>query len=195
MFDHNPAGHNLFDHGLVHTPDPFGPAEFATAAADLANRRCHTTTGTAIHPDIALRALITGRVRRVVIDAASVVIDMGRTQRLFTGKARHAAQLMVTTCTHRGCDIPTTLCNIDHRAEWVRNRGPTNQTNAAPTCANHDRWKHTHHIRTRRATNGRIYLIKPDNTTIVPVGAREPDWAEPPPADLPSENDVDDHAS
>ena len=168
---------------LVDTSNLFGLPDdtFANTETDVECRRCRTSTGTNIHPDTALRALISGRIRRVVVDTAGVVIDMGRTQRLFAGKARDAAQLMVTTCTHRGCDIPATLCDVDHRREWVRERGPTDQANATPMCGPHDRWKHANHIRTRRATNGRTYLIRPDGSTVLPVGAREPDWAEPPP--------------
>lgn len=186
IFDHVSFGHALVDHGLADTPNLFELPDdtFAETETDVERRRCHTSTGTNIHPDTALRALISGRIRRVVVDTAGVVIDMGRTQRLFTGKARDAAQLMVTTCTHRGCDIPATRCDVDHRREWVRERGATDQANAIPMCGPHDRWKHTNHIRTRRATNGRTYLIRPDGTTILPAGTREPDWAEPPPSNL-----------
>ncbi len=186
IFDHISFGHAMADHGLVDSANLFGLPDdtFADTETDLERRRCRTSTGTNIHPDTALRAVISGRTRRVVVDAAGVVIDMGRTQRLFTGKARDAAQLMVTTCTHRGCDIPATSCDVDHRREWVRDRGPTDQANGTPNCGPHDRWKHVNHIRTRRATNGRIYLIRPDGSTVLPVGARDPEWAEPPPANL-----------
>jgi hypothetical protein len=99
-------------------------AAFAAAEVDFERRRCHASTGTAVHADLALRALITGRIRRVVVESAGVVIDMGRTQRLFTGKARDAAQLMVATCAHRGCDIPATLCDVDHPPIESAHDGP-----------------------------------------------------------------------
>ena len=177
------AGRVLAAHGLVENPDLFGVGAdaFAVAERDLLARRCHTTTGTAVHPDAVLRALIHGRLRRVVVDADSVVVDMGRTQRLFVGSARNAAQMLVATCTHRGCDIPARFCDVDHRDEWVAQHGHTDQTNAMPACGPHDRWKHAHQIRTRRASNGRIYLIRRDGSVIKPAGEREPDWAEPPP--------------
>jgi len=177
------AGQLLAAHGLVDDPDLFGvgPERFAEMQQDLLARRCETTTGTAVHPDVALRALITGRIRRVVVDADSVVVDMGRTSRLFSGSSRDAAQLLVRTCTHRGCDIPAKFCDVDHRREWVSENGPTDQANAMPACGPHDRWKHANRIRTRRATNNRIYLIRPDGTTIKPAHEREPEWSEPPP--------------
>jgi len=187
LFDHVSAGNTLFNHGLVEDPNIFGLPDdvFAAAAKDLSKHRCQTSTGTSVHPDVALRALIVGRVRRVVVDADNVVINLGRTQRLFTGKARDAAQLLVTTCTHRGCDIPATLCDVDHRNEWAGDDGPTDQANAMPLCGSHDRWKHANNIRSRRAASGRLFLIKPDGTTILPAGAREPNWAEPPPGEPP----------
>ena len=185
VFDHISAGNALFEHGLVEDPNVFGlPDNVFTAAADLSKQRCQTSTGTSVHRDVALQALIVGRLRRVVVDADSVVIDLGRTQRLFSGKARDAAQLLVTTCTHRGCDIPATLCDVDHRNEWAGNGGPTDQANAMPLCGPHDRWKHANKIRSRRATSGRLFLITPDGTTILPAGAHEPEWAEPPPTAL-----------
>lgn len=187
LFDHVSAGHAMFAHGLVDSPNIFGlPDEvFEVAAADLSNRRCETTTGTSVHPDVALRAAIAGRVRRAIVDADSVVIDLGRTQRLFTAKARAAAQLLVATCTHRGCGIPATLCDVDHRSEWASDGGSTDQANTMPLCGSHDRWKHANHIRSRRSSSGRLFLIRPDGTTVLPVGAREPDWAEPPPTGPP----------
>lgn len=190
LFDHISAGTAMFEHGLADSPNIFGLPEdtFAAAARDLSKRRCETTTGTSVHPDVALRALVAGRVRRAVVDADSVVIDLGRTQRLFIGKAREAAQLLVTTCTHRGCDIPATLCDVDHRQEWAAHAGPTDQANAMPLCGTHDRWKHANTIRSRRALSGRLFLIRPNGTTVLPVGAREPNWAEPPPTETHAES-------
>jgi hypothetical protein len=107
---------------------------------------------------------------------------LGRTRRLFTAKARAAPQLLVTTCTHRNCGIPATLCDVDHRREWAREDGPKDQAHAMPRCGFHDRWKHANKIRSRRSSSGRLFLIRPDRTTVLPVGAREPDWAEPLPS-------------
>ena len=82
-------------------------------------------------------------------------------------------------CTHRGCGIPATLCDVDHRSEWASDGGSTDQANAMPLCGSHDRWKHANSIRSRRSSSGRLFLIRPDGTTVLPVGARQPDWAGP----------------
>ncbi len=122
----------------------------ATGPADPSRRRCATSTGVAIHPDEALKAMIRGSVRRVIVDAHDVVINLGRTQRLFTGKARHAAQLLTVHCGYRGCDVPAQFCDIDHINEWSADGGDTNQANALPLCGTHDRWKHRQRLRGKR---------------------------------------------
>jgi len=185
VIDHVTAGKVLATHGLTDDADLFGigAEAFDEAERDLLARRCHTTTGTSAHPDNVLKAMIEGRIRRVVVDADSVVVDLGRTSRLFTATSRSAAQVLVRSCTHRGCDIPARFCDVDHRKEWVADEGATDQANAMPLCGPHDRWKHTNRIRSRRAENGRIYLVRPDGTTIKPASERDPRWAEPPPFD------------
>lgn len=183
VIDHVTTGKVLAAHGLIDDPDLFriGPRAFAEAEHDLLARRCHTATGTPVHPDVVLEAMVAGRIRRVVVDADNVVVDMGRTSRLFTGNARSAARLLVTRCTHPGCDVPAKFCDVDHRKEWVGDDGPTDQANAMPLCGPDDRWKHANGIRSRRASNGRIYLVRPDGSTIKPASEREPEWVEPPP--------------
>jgi hypothetical protein len=152
---------------------------------DPATRRCATSTGTPVHPDVVLRAMLHGRVRRVIVDANDVVINMGRTRRLFTGNARRAAQLLTVTCTHRGCDIPAASCDIDHNNEWASHTGGTDQHNAMALCGVHDRWKHQQQLTGRSDTTGRIHLTTPNDTTITPLNTHDPHWPEvdqPPPA-------------
>jgi len=144
------------------------------AATDPASRRCATSTGVAVRPDVALKAMLTGSVRRVMVDAHNVVINMGRTQRLFTGKARHAAQLLVIHCGFRGCDVPAEFCDVDHIEPRV-DGGETNQANSMPLCGPHDRRKHSKQLRGRRDRHGRIPLITPNGTVIKPFDTRDPD--------------------
>ena len=153
-----------------------------TAAADPARwieRRCHTSTGTPLHPVLLARAALTAHIRRVIIDADNVVIDAGREQRLFTGPARTVAQLLTPRCTHPGCLIRCTHADIDHITEW-QHHGPTNQDNADIGCRTHNRFKTRQRWRTRRDTTGRKFRLRPDGTVVLPVGARQPTFpAEP----------------
>ncbi len=148
------------------------------AKVDPASRRCTTSTGVAVHPDVALQAMFAGSVRRVMVDAHDVVINMGRTQRLFTGKARQAAQLLAVRCGFRGCDVAAEFCDVDHVAPWV-DGGETDQANSMPLCGSHDRRKHQKQLRGRRDRHGRIHLIRPDGSVIKPLNAHDPEWADP----------------
>ncbi len=149
--------------------------QFADDPQALLDRRCETTEGTLIHPRLVLQALLTGHVRRVVIDSAGVVTDMGRQRRLFTGSARVAAKLLTRTCSHPGCDVRSTFAEVDHIDEWSSEHGLTSQGNGDIECGCHNRFKHRHRWRTRRDEHGRSYSIRPDGTIVLPVGEREPD--------------------
>jgi hypothetical protein len=137
-------------------------------------RRCETSTGAKIHPMVALKALLTAHVRRVVVDSRGVVIDYGSRQRLFTGAARDAAMLLATTCVHPGCRLPARMCEVDHVEPWSAG-GPTDQDNAAIECGTHNRFKHRAGWTTRRDERGRVYNLRPDGTIVLPVGERPPD--------------------
>jgi hypothetical protein len=130
-----------------------------------------------VHPDAALQAMLAGSVRRVMVDAQAVVINMGRTQRLFTGKARQAAQLLAVRCGFRGCDVAAEFCDVDHVTPWV-DGGETDQANSLPLCGSHDRRKHGQQLRGRRDRHGRIHLIRPDGSVIKPLNAHDPEWTE-----------------
>jgi hypothetical protein len=147
------------------------------AQVDPMSRRCVTSTGIAVHPDVALQAMFAGSVRRVMVDAHDVVINMGRTQRLFTGKARQAAQLLAVRCGFRGCDVAAEFCDVDHVTSWV-DGGETDQANSMPLCGSHDRRKHRKQLRGRRDRHGRIHLIRPDGSVIKPLNSHDPDWAD-----------------
>ena len=172
MLDDEPidaAGDRLLDqtmHGLakalVTDPDAYR------------TRRCRTSTGAAIHPSVALRALLTGHVRRVVVDSRGVIIDDGTKQRLFSGHARDAALLLATTCVHPGCRLPARMCEVDHVTPWPAG-GPTNQNNANIECGVHNLHKHRAGWTTRRDDRGRTYNLTADGTIILPIGERPPD--------------------
>lgn len=148
--------------------------ELADDPEAFLDRRCETSTGARIHPAVALRALLTGHVRRVVVDSQGVVVDYGTKQRLFTGLAREAAVLLARTCSHPGCEVPARCCEVDHNVEWSEG-GSTDQRNANVPCGPHNRFKHRARWRVRRNARGRPYCVRPDGTIVLPVGERPPD--------------------
>lgn len=147
---------------LIDDPDAF-----------LHRRRCTTSTGAPIHPTIALRWLLTGHIRRVVVDSTGVVVDYGTKQRLFTGLAREAALLLADVCEHPGCELPAKWCQVDHNTEWSAG-GPTDQANATIRCGHHNRHKHGERLHTERTPDRRSYTVRADGTIILPTGRRPP---------------------
>jgi len=148
----------------------------------FADRRCETSTGQILHPHTVLRAALAGHIRRAVLGADNVPINLGRKARVFTGAARDAAKLLAIHCDHLGCDLDADICQIDHCIEWSDN-GRTDQDNGTPKCGCHNRQKHRKRWRTRRDTHGRTHTIRPDGTIILPVGVQPPvfpDTDQPP---------------
>lgn len=189
VIDATTFGRLLADSGLSTTTtldgrevDPFtglpDPSDLLGDPQSLTERRCETTNGVQLHSHDVLRAALAGHVRRVVVDADRVTIDLGRRRRLFTGSARDAAKLMVRHCEHPGCELPVDWCEVDHATEWATDDGGTDQANARIRCGPHNREKHRKRWRTRRATNGRSYTIRSDGTIMLPVGARTPSFPE-----------------
>jgi hypothetical protein len=149
----------------------------STAGRDGAqwmDRRCETSSGVAIHPRQLLQAAIAGHIRRVIVDSQGVVLDMGRRQRLFTGPAREAAKLLARHCQFPGCNVPTRWAQVDHNHEW-QHEGRTDQDNANVPCGTHNRFKSRARWRTTRDNHGNTLYVRPDGSTVLPVGARQPD--------------------
>jgi hypothetical protein len=164
-------------------------ADLADNPEALADRVCNLSTGAPIHPTVALRALLTGHVRRVVVDSANVVTELGTRKRVFTGAAREAALLLASFCTHSGCNIRGRHSQVDHgnHRRWAPQvpsscsltlSTPSIQRplrNAQARCGPHNRFKHRERWQSKRDERGRTYDIRPDNTIFLPVGDRPPD--------------------
>ncbi|MCO8126025.1 HNH endonuclease [Acidimicrobiia bacterium EGI L10123] len=134
----------------------------------LDRRRCHAMDGTPLRPAEAVAAALVGHVRRVVIDSAGTVIDLGRRQRLFTGSARDAAFLQALLrgpgglgCLWPGCDGRGKNLQVDHRDPACRG-GPTNTDNSDAYCGFHNRTKE-HGFRPVRHPDGTWTIHRPDD--------------------------------
>lgn len=120
-------------------------AEVPTRAwSDVERYRCQTADGTRLAPEDALAAALVGHVRRVVVDAASNVIDLGRRRRLFVDSSREAVMLQAVLrdrgglrCSWTGCDVRIRL-QADHGDGWKRG-GRTDVRNGRPHCGFHNR--------------------------------------------------------
>jgi hypothetical protein len=133
--------------------------------ADPRLRRCETITGIPVPAADALSALWWGRIRRVVVDTASVPIDLGRSSRLFTGAARDAVMLQSTRCVVAGCAVSVARTQCDHLHEW-QHHGVTASFNGAPACGGHNRLKSQRGFTVTRDQHGYWHTYRPDGTEI-----------------------------
>ncbi len=139
----------------------------APADPDDEAYRCGTLDGHPVEPTEVVAASLVGQVKRVVMGADSVVLDKGRSQRLFTGSARLAVQLSSSECLWPGCHTPVSRCQIDHLTPWAPDRGggSTNPRNGGPACGRHNRLKETGYSVWRDA-EGTWHVRRPDGTLI-----------------------------
>jgi len=153
--------------------EPTIPAEIASAII-AGTRFSRTAGGTWVNPAEIVAHALTNQVRRVVINSSSVVIDVGRSQRLFTGSPRLAAMLQNTRCYWHGCWTPATKCQIDHVIPF-REGGETNPQNGQPACRGHNLIKEQgyHAWRNRDGT----WTIQRPDGAIIPEHTSQ--WHQP----------------
>ncbi|MFM8312514.1 MAG: HNH endonuclease signature motif containing protein, partial [Ilumatobacteraceae bacterium] len=132
--------------------------------------RCETIDGVPLAEAAVAAMMLTGRLRRVLLAPDGVVIDMGRTRRLFTGGAREAAMLTDPRCLWPGCERSTGQCETDHLLEWSRG-GPTSPRNAGRACRHHNLFRTAHGYTARRQHDGRWDVRRPDGTVVGDLGA------------------------
>ncbi len=120
--------------------------------------------GHVVHAPTAFAELLVDSFRRVVVNAAGVVVDMSRSQRLFTGLARLGVELQTDECYWPGCHKPTSACQIDHLRPAARG-GPTTQSNGKPACLRHNLVKEAGYTVTR-APDGAITITTPNGETV-----------------------------
>ena len=134
------------------------------APLDPDTYRCSTIDGDPINPTEAFIDSLTGAIRRVVIDARGVVIDMGDA-RLLTGLARQAMQMTHDECDWVACHLPMSACQADHLVPHAEG-GPTNQENTRGFCKHHNRTKERGYTVWRDKITGEIHIITPGGEQI-----------------------------
>lgn len=77
-------------------------------------------------------------IRRLLLDEASMVIDVGRERRLFRGATRLALDQRDGGCVWPGCTRPARYCQADHELSWIEG-GETTTENGRLLCRHHHR--------------------------------------------------------
>ncbi|MBO3100849.1 DUF222 domain-containing protein [Cellulomonas fengjieae] len=126
--------------GPVAQPDRF-------AVADL--------VGTGPIPDTVLaRLACDSAITRVVFGAASQILNVGRTERTYTGPKRTAIIARDQHCQYPGCDAPPALSEIHHTHHWHRDHGTTDTHTGILLCWHHHTTVHDRAIEITRHPHG-----------------------------------------
>ncbi len=126
---------------------------------------CRSRSGHELNASDVVKLSLVGHIRRAVYDAKSVVIDLGRKQRLFKGPSREAVMLLATSCAWAGCDAKAEWCQADHSISW-KQHGCTVPRNGGPLCRRHNILKEQG-FRVSRDDQGDWHTFHPDGHEIL----------------------------
>lgn len=113
--------------------------------------------GTAVPLTELERLICDCELTRVVFDAESVPIDVGRTQRTYSKSLRRAVLVRDGHCRWPGCTMRSAWCEVHHVKPWA-NGGATSVGNAISLCGFHHRCAHTWGITIRPVPGGHAFI-------------------------------------
>ncbi len=91
--------------------------------------------------------------QRVVLDAEGEPLDVGRTQRTYTGDLRRAVLVRDRHCQWPGCVLRAAWCEVHHVIEWNQG-GDTSLVNAVTLCREHHHRLHREHTTITKVRGG-----------------------------------------
>ncbi|MFG1856655.1 DUF222 domain-containing protein [Actinomadura geliboluensis] len=133
------------------------------------------TDGTPIPAEQARRIALSAGVSPLLLGKGNTPLYLGHRVRFATGPQRQVLEALYATCAVQGCEVPGTLCEVDHVHGWALGRSPTDIDQLALTCGWHNRFKHTnpHQIAITQDHTGRYAyrVLPPDDTPTTPAPA------------------------
>lgn len=98
-------------------------------------------TGHQLSTSAARRLACNAGILPAVLGGASLPLDLGRQERLFSEAQRVVLATRYTECAALGCDRPYAWTELHHDPPWSRG-GPTDLAHAIPLCGAHHRMVH-----------------------------------------------------
>jgi hypothetical protein len=99
---------------------------------------------------------------RVIFGPDSVVLDVGRTQRIISNDQRRGVIARDRECQRPGCHAPPRYCEVHHRIWWERGGG-TSVKDSVLLCFHDHEWVHTNDITIARVGNHWVFTDKEGN--------------------------------
>ncbi|MWA04266.1 DUF222 domain-containing protein [Actinomadura sp. LD22] len=146
------------------------------------NAPARLTDGTPIPAAQARRIALAAGVSPLLLGRGNTPLYLGYRERFASAAQRQVLETLYPSCAVRGCEMPGTLCEVDHVRGWALG-SPTDIDQLALTCGWHNRFKHASpdQIQITKDSDGRyVYRLLP------PAGARPATGAGPPGSPLGS---------
>ncbi|MGI5321601.1 DUF222 domain-containing protein [Actinomadura nitritigenes] len=147
------------------------------------NTPARLTDGTPIPAAQARRIALSAGVSPLLLGRGNTPLYLGYRERFASTAQRQVLETMYPSCAVRGCEVPGTLCEVDHVHGWALGRSPTDIDQLALTCGWHNRFKHTNpdQIQITKDQDGRyIYRLLPPADARATTGAGPPGDIGPP---------------
>ncbi|WP_433227282.1 DUF222 domain-containing protein [Actinomadura formosensis] len=138
------------------------------------------TDGTPIPAEQARRIALNAGVSPLLLGPGNVPLYLGYRVRFASGAQRQVLETLYPTCAVQGCEVPGTLCEVDHVDGWVLGC-PTDIDRLALCCGWHNRFKHARPDRLHIAkdANGRYtYRVPAPRERTIAAGGRPPPWLQ-----------------
>lgn len=136
-----------------------GAAEVLGAGTIPSDPHVDPCAGETLTAAQARRLACSARLIPAVLGGDSQVLDLGRSQRLFTAAQRRALLLRDRTCRAEGCDIPGTWAEAHHWIPWLEG-GWTDVDDGVLLCAHHHHRVHDVDYLVERLPNGDVRFAR-----------------------------------
>ncbi|RKS72131.1 uncharacterized protein DUF222 [Actinomadura pelletieri DSM 43383] len=135
--------------------------------------------GTPIPAEQARRIALNAGLSPLLLGSGQHPLYLGHTVRIATSAQRRVLQTMYPTCAVQGCEVPGSLCEVDHVHGWALGRSPTDIDQLTLCCGWHNRFKHTRpdQIEITRDPQSGCYsyrLRPPPDQRAMPITGRPP---------------------